>query len=68
MNVNDVLVSMVCVDEIGRVHVEWHEAAIGKQKRNEVNFAEVMTVECIQGLFTSEKKVIAATKKWFKSK
>lgn len=66
--INDILVNMVCVDEIGRVYVEWHEAAISEQKCNEVNFAEVMTVECIQGLFTSEKKAIAAAKKWFKSK
>ena len=65
---DDILVNFVCVDEIGKVYLEWHKAAIGEQKGNEVNFAEVMTDECIQGLFTSEKKAIAAAKKWFKSK
>ena len=65
---DDIFVNFVCVDEIGQVYLEWHKAAIGEQKCNAVNFAEVMTDECIQGLFTSEKKAIAAAKKWFKQK
>ena len=63
---NDILVNKVCIDEIGQVYLIWYKAAIGEQQCNVVNFAEVMTPECIQGLFTSEKKAIAAAKKWFK--
>ena len=64
---DDILVSYVRVDEIGRVYLEWHKTPVSEQQGNEVNFAEVMTDECIQGLFTSEKKAIAAAKKWFKT-
>jgi hypothetical protein len=65
---DDILVNKVCIDEIGQVYLEWHKTAISEQQCNAANFAEVMTPECIQGLFTSEKKAIAAAKKWFKSK
>lgn len=64
---DEILVSYVRVDEVGRVYLEWRKAAIGERLCNEVNFAEVMTPECIQGIFTSEKKAVAAAKKWFKS-
>lgn len=62
---DDILVNKVCVDEIGQVYLIWYKAAIGEQQCNVVNFAEVMTPECIQGLFTSKKKAIADAKKWF---
>ena len=65
---DDILVGYVCIDEVGRVYIEWRKTAIGERLCNEVNFAEVMTSECIQGIFTSEKKAIAAAKKWFKSR
>ena len=64
---DDILVSYVRIDEIGRVYLEWHKTPVSEQQCNEVNFAEVMTDECIQGLFMSEKKAIAAAKKWFKT-
>ena len=65
---DDILVSYVRVDEVGRVYLEWHKTPVSEQQCNEANFAEVMTDECIQGLFTSKKKAIAAAKKWFKNK
>ena len=65
---DDILVSYIRIDEVGRVYLEWHKTPVSEKQCNEVNFAEVMTDECIQGLFTSKKKAIAAAKKWFKQK
>lgn len=64
---DEILVGYVRIDEVGRVYLEWHKTPISEKQCNEVNVAEVMTPECIQGLFISEKKAIAAAKKWFKS-
>lgn len=66
-HVDDILVAFTCVDEEGRVYVEWCKSEISEMNCSEVNaVAFAVSDEFIQGVFTSKKEAVAAAKDWFK--